>query len=386
MVLGVLGEAPTLDPYAPAASDLTYHLARPAYRSLARIDPDGVVHPDLVNVGDASSMQPSKDGVVVTIEEAQWSDGSSITAADVVRSAQRATPPSGFVGLEARAVGPRRIRFSGDNFGDWARRLAVGTYVVPDGKPLRTGSGPFVMDRYVPGLEVSYRANPEWPEDPPASDRITVRFVASVNIMLELLERGRLDVAAVPSTVNIDQRVTSLGFEHASTNGWESIVLDLDGIADVGQRTAVVTAIDRVHIQEGLIRDAGRVARTRDPQGPGSPVAGEILLGTANGDELLQLMQRVMQRHLAGASIDAELVTIDPATLYGEWESEGPLDVALRREIVPGFGRAKVPDDLSWLPLFEVDTFLVWNRGVDGPAPNGTLDGPLWNAEEWSTD
>ena len=244
-----------------------------------------------------------------------------------------------------------------------------------------------MVDKYVPGLRISYVPNPEWDGDTSRLDRITVQFIASLEIMLQLLESRKLDAAAVPSAVNIDERLDELGLNYASVLGRETIVLGFDEATSLGLRAAVVRGIDRQVIAEGLIRDEGKRVRAGGiPDIDDADPDAEIQLGTAAGDELLTMMQRVLQKQLEDHGIRSELVTIDPATLYGAWESESPLDVALRREIVPESELRRVPDDLSWIPLFSVESFLAWNDGVVGLEPNGTLDGPFWNAEQWGLD
>ena len=378
VTFGVLGEPPTLDPYAETASDLTYFLARPVYRSLYEVTPDGDVEADLVE-----TTTPFERGVLVTLEPARWSDGSPITAGDVAASVARAREPSGFAGLTARVVDRRTVRLSGDVSGDWTRRLAVGTFVLPPGGKDKW-SGPFTVASYVPGLQLVLERNV-------ASgggahlDRIKIQFISDLEIMLALLESGKLDAGAPPSAVNLDDRLDELRLRHEETPGWETIALDLGGIADRALRATIVGSVDRDRIAEGIVRDEGVVLDVPQPRsGTGGGV--EIQFGTASGDELLQLMQRVLQKDFAAGEVSSELAQVDPATLYGPWQFDSPVDVMLRREIHPGFDAPGADDDLTWFPLFSVHSFLAWNEGVNGLVPNGALDGPLWNAEDWWLD
>jgi ABC-type transport system substrate-binding protein len=377
---GVLGEPPALDPYDERASDLTYFLARPVYRSLYRTMPDGVVEPDLA----ASLTSEGRRSVVVELRRARWSDDRPITASDVVRSVERARYPSGFAGLTAEATGPRTVRLTGDVSGDWAVRLADGTFVVPRRADLTVGSGPFVVTQRTPGLEMVYEPNPR-AEDPPNLNRIRVRFIASLDIMLALLEDGKLDAAAPPSAMNLDERVAEIGLTHSEILGREAIALDMAPTGDDELRSSIASSVDIPLIAEGLIRDQGRAIENDLPDpSPGNGV--EIQLGTASGDELLQLMQRIIQKNLLRSEIRSELVQVDPPTLYGEWKTGGPLDVGLRREVVPSFRSLGVGEDLEWVPLAKVESFVVWNDGVVGLLAHGGLDGPLWNAHEWSLE
>lgn len=379
VTFGVLGEPPTLDPYSGVASDLTYFLARPVYRSLYRTMPDGVAERDLAE----SLTSEGRRRVVVRLRRARWSTGAAITAVDVVRSVRRARPPSGFAGLDAVAVNRRTVRLTGRVSGGWAKHLADGSYVVPRRPDLTVGSGPFVVTSYVPGLEIVYGPNPR-SEESPRLDRIRVRFISSLEIMLALLERGRLDAAAPPSAMNLDERLAAIGLSHSETRGRETIALDLDQTDD-GLRSTIAGAVDRGLIAEGLIRDEGTEIESDLPDAaPGAGV--EIQLGTVSGDELLQLMQRIVQKNLAAVDVKAELVQVDPATFYGEWQNGSPIDVGLRREIVPSSKQRTPPEDVSWVPLFAAESFVAWNQGLNGLEAHGGLDGPLWNAEEWWRD
>lgn len=379
VVLGVFGEPPTLDPYSALASDLTYLLATPVYRSLYRTMPDGVVESDLAE----SVTSEGRRSVLVRLRRAKWSNGDPLTSRDVVRSVERARYPSGFVGLDAAVVNRRTVRLTGDVSGDWAVRLADNTLVVPPRDGPRVGSGAFVMTRYVPGLEIVFERNPH--AAGANLDRIKVQFIASLDIMLALLENGELDAAAVPSAMNLDDRLDEIGVSHAQTPGRETIALHMGGDTDENLRSAIAGAIDVGRMAEGLIRDQG-VALDNELPDQSSGGGVEIQLGTASGDELLQLMQRVLQKDLADDEVNSELVQVEPATLYGEWEIESPLDVALDREIVPGSRRRRPTKDLTWVPLFSVESFLAWNDGINGLIPHGGLEGPLWNAEDWWRD
>lgn len=376
---GVLGEPQTLDPYSPVASDLTYWLARPIFPSLYRQDLGGVVRRDL-----AASIVFSEGGATVVLEPRRWSDGAPVTARDVVASVRRARPPSGFARVrQARATGPRTVHLTGD-VTDWEKTLATRAYVLPSGKArgLQLSAGPMAVTSRVPGLEIVYARNPEWEGDPPLLDRVRVQSIQSVEMMIALLERGKLDAAAVPSTVNIDERLDERRLAPLSSNAGETIVLDLEGAAPSrGTRAAIVRSIDREALAEGLIRDDGRLLRAPLPKAPSVSTRVAVQVAAPAGDELLQLMQRVIQAQLREHSIDAELVTIEPKTFYGDWERDDPTDVALRRRV--GFTSVD-GGTLDSFPLFEVDTVIAMRTQMLGLVSYTSLDGPLWDMERWS--
>ena len=85
--------------------------------------------------------------------------------------------------------------------------------------------GPFRFVRYDPGRSLEYEPNEEWSGRSPNLDRLTVSFVQSTELLVQLLAAGKVDAAALPSSVNLDDRLTELGLEHEEKLGWESIVL-----------------------------------------------------------------------------------------------------------------------------------------------------------------
>lgn len=406
IVFGVLGDPPTLDPYSPQATDLTLALVRPLYPSLYRLDPDGSPRPML-----ARSLTETGRGVEVAIRRARWSNGRAISARDVVASVRRAEPPSGFAAISTvQAVGPRRIRFAGRSSA-WRQRLATSAPVLPGGRATPAGGvsgGPFRLASFTPGLEVVYRPNPNWWGPDSRLERISIRFIADLEIMLALLRSGELDGAAPPSSVNLGERLAAAGLDHSARLGWESLWFDLEGAElDALGRAAVARAIDRQRLERGFVRTHGRLTATLHP-GPGpagadgtwrrperpavvaGPARGSegllpLQVAVAGGDELAELVQRALRPQLEDAGFSVELVNTDAATFYGPWRQQDPMDIAIRRTSgAPGSRHdgAALRESLA-VPWAQVETFVAWGPGLTGPAANPTLDGPLWNLQRW---
>lgn len=392
-VVGVFGEPATLDPYSPLASDLTYALARPVFRSLYRFDATGAPVPDLIETLDVSG-----EVATATLEEATWSDGSPLTAKDVEATIQRAGPPSGLAAIDSvQRRGPRRLVLTG-SVQDWPQTLARISFVLPsNGK--RIFSGPFVRDGRTEGLQIVLEANPQAAETP-YLDRLIVQFTEGSDFLLALLERGRIDAAWVPSTVNLGQRLDEQGLSHDAALGWERIILDLSG-SDLSrsQREDVAEALDRGAMKSGFVRDGGRIANTLAPE-PGPAGAGgsfepvfrgrgrgrgaSLQLSAPSGDELLELLQRLAQVQLDSSGFDVELVNVDARRFYGDWALDDPVDSALRRVSgAPGEDRGDDPRSLDRLPLFHVETVMAWGPGLAGVEVNPTIEGPLADAHGW---
>jgi hypothetical protein len=391
---GVVGAPATLDPYSPQATDLTRTLARPLYPSLYRFRPDGSTEPDL-----ARSLVRVRGRTTVTLRGALWDDGRPITARDVVLSVRRARPPSGFAAfLSARALGPRTVELRG-RVRAVERALASAAYVLPRGRAGERAGGPYRVSSHRPGLELVLERNPRWSGASALLGRVTVQFVQSVEQLLLLLEAGKLDAAAPPSTVNLAETVAP-PVRVRGALGWESVLLDFGG-SSLGrrERAAVAGGLDRAEIEAVFARGDGRRAFTIAPgPGPGGadgPWRGALTrralpsetveLSAPAGDTLLELLRRAAYTQLSDEGMDVNAVTVDPSTFYASWEVGEDTDVALRRRAgAPPWGR--VDEGLSRLdavPLLQVETFLAWRPELRGLRPNPTIEGPLWNVERW---
>ena len=393
VVFGVVGGPPTLDPYSPVATDLTRALIRPLYPSLFRFGPDGEVVPDLASDFDITGFAAH-----VELAQRRWSNGRRITPADVVASVRRARPPSGFAGLRARVQGRTHVVFEGRKH-NWKKTLATSTYVLPGGRsrPRAVTSGPFELVRFVPGMKLDLARSTTWEGEPAYLNRIRVFFLETLDIAIELMERDRLDAAALPSSVNLDERLDEIGLAHAEALGWESVRVEFNrATLTQDQWVGAAQRIDITAMERGFVRDDGRVANTLYPgpdvwDGPYSHLSvpgekpDELRLAAPAGDELLGLMQRAMQIHLGRADIDTEVVTVPADRLYGEWRDSSPFDAALLRVAgAPGLTDARAIASRTFArPLFHVETLLAWHYGIGGLVPNPTLEGPLWNAEGW---
>ena len=394
--VGMLGEPATLDPYGSVASDLTYALVRPVYRMPYRLLPDGSVEPDL-----ALDLETDGKTAVLTLEEAHWSNGKEITSRDVVRSIERALPPSGFATIRAaRVVDNRRIELRGA-VDSWEETLASGAFVLPGGKVRgRVAAGPWRFSEFEAGRLISYVPNPSWDGPALSLDRLTVDFVNTTEILLRLLERGEIDAAAIPWTVNLDERLDALEIPYDRALGWEAINIAFDPHdLTPGQWQAVAGALDRQLLVDSFVRDDGTFSNTLAPgpsgsegfwshaQIPDSPLPSTMSLGAPEGDEMLGLMHRAIQLDLERKGMTVELISGPLAIHYGRWADGGPADASLLR--VVGAPGAAVPEDSlrsTMLPLAHIETLVAWNPQVMGVEVHPSLDGVLWNAEKWWKD
>jgi hypothetical protein len=99
------------------------------------------------------------------------------------------------------------------------------------------------------------------------------------------------------------------------------------------------------------------------------------------------LIQRMMQARLAKRGVDLELAVVEPHALYGGGE-DIPGGVVIKRMAgVPGArnGSASVRT-IGQFPLFQVETVIARDPRLRNVEVNPTIEGPLWNAEQWWWD
>lgn len=393
VTFGVLGEPESLDPNSPDANALTFALAEPVYPQLFETGAEGRPAPSL-----ARSLRPAEGGVQVRLRSARWSDDSTIAASDVVASVRAARRPSGLRGLRARALGRRVVELRGTS-GAWRRRLATSAFIFPAGRATSgVGGGPFVARRFRPGLEVVLRRNPVWFGGRARLRTVRVAFTESTETIRRLLERGRLDAAALPSSINLGDRLKQMGLELSSALGSELVYLDFGGGGlSRPQRVAVARGIDRARLESFFVRDAGALSNTLHPTGtdrsgpwqraygPSAPPAGKVQLFGPAGDELLVLLGRALFEQLEDAGVPSEPLEVASSELGRDFVRAEKPDVVLQRtssELIRA-SDARAFAGFEALPLAQVESLVTWAPGLRGPRASGSPLGPLWNLETW---
>ena len=263
--------------------------------------------------GEASVLEPriaeswsvSGDGLNVTfkLREMAWSDGTPVTADDVrftwiaqvsadvawssadVKSAIRDVRvddertvtfvlshsyPEMMADIVTGGILPQHV-FGKIPFAEWQ------TY---DWSTARIGSGPFLLQRYRPGEEVSLTRNPGfYLQNLPHLDRIVYRIVPDLGNLILQLQAGTVDlVEGIPpwqaeslmsvQSLNI-REIRTLGYDYI---GWNGARPPLD---DPEIRKALTMAVDREGIVEELLYGHGRVSPGPVPRSYRVPVNGD---------------------------------------------------------------------------------------------------------------
>jgi peptide/nickel transport system substrate-binding protein len=239
----------------------------------------------------AESWEAGEDGRSLTfrLREAQWSDGTPITATDVRFTWQaQIAPEIAWIGATAKSrirdvevIDDRTVRFHYD--GPYPHQLADAAEggIVPahifsavpfadwrthDWLASGVGSGPFLVERHEPGHEIVLVRNPRhFRQDVPRLDRLVIRIVPDATNLLTQVLAGEVDYFEGLSPRDAERLASSadlslVGFDYPKYDyiGWNGARAPLH---DPRLRRALTMAIDREALVEELLHGYGRVSR-----------------------------------------------------------------------------------------------------------------------------
>ena len=314
-----------------------------------------------------------------------------------------------------------------------------------EGPPV--AGGPFLIDEWVRGKAIGLRRNARFFGPKPLLQEIRVEFVPDATTAIQLLQIGDVDVVAPALGISWGRRLAAIpGVTTSGRFGPDLVhlVVNTPASADAAKRRRIAEAIDRTRFAEAIIRDEGRRGDgVLAPEQRGAVPAWdrfgtnqdasvklradeELTLAFPKG-ELLDLAARYVQAELERAGGDVELVPLDADTFQGEWLPDRSFDLALwearsgpepwltrwfaatgdervsqlidvelseilgEAEKAGAKGRTalaraqeRLAELVPVLPLFQPKVTMGWRQGVGGIAANPTVDGPLWNAWNWS--
>lgn len=168
-------------------------------------------------LADSVDMDPERKWIEFHIDpKAKWSDGQPVTPEDVLFTydvfTEKGRPPYSDRMKRVEKLektGGRSVRFTFNELSDREFPLIIAmTPIIPKHafdkqtfdkttlKPL-IGSGPYTVDKVVPGQRIIFKRNPEyWGKDIPSKrgfdnyDRITIEYFLNSNAQLEAFKKG----------------------------------------------------------------------------------------------------------------------------------------------------------------------------------------------------
>ena len=237
----------------------------------------------------AESWEINEDSSVYTFnlrQDAQFCDGSPITAADVKFSFDRVMAPDSAVSWQfpssptVEAVDDHTIRITlakpnvafsnyltlwGSSILSKAHADAVGEEALSE---MALGSGPFCVDSWDKGQQVVLTPNPGyWDKSRPYVDEVVMRVVQDDNARLLQVRTGEVDIAlALPfSLASALDGVDGVETHMETIFGTAAIVPNLrrvPALADVKVRRAMAMAIDKQAMVDALLFGNGAPAQS----------------------------------------------------------------------------------------------------------------------------
>ena len=206
--------------------------------------------------------------------DATWSDGTPVSSDDMVFYFENCNEPTddcsatqGFDSAELEVVDDKAVRLSWPEGQPFVEYILLFSGPFPpahlgrdwsDGFRTDPGvsAGPYVLDEYNPGSDLTLVANPTWFGDGPHIDEVTFRFISDVGNLPLALENGEVDVIFPQPQVDLVAQINGIGGVDSSiTFGptWEHITFNTATVP-VEVRRAIALALDRELIVTALMR------------------------------------------------------------------------------------------------------------------------------------
>jgi peptide/nickel transport system substrate-binding protein len=318
----------------------------------------------------AESFTINEDSSVYTFnlrQDAQFCDGSAITAEDVKFSFDRATEPDSGVSwqfpsdpqVEVIDTHTVRITLSRPNVAFASYLTLWGSSIVSKAHAERIGieamsenplgSGPFCLDSWTKGSEVVLTPNPGyWDAERPYVDRVVLRVVQDDNARLLQVRTGAVDIAlAIPfSLARALEGVNGVTTHMQTIFGSAALVPNLRTVpafTDVRVRKAMSMAVDREAMVDALLFGNGVPAQSPF-YGPGilfwtdefavpydldaarallaeTPYASgfSATLILPSGDQLAQQTATIFADQMARLGIDIRISPVEAGTWWEMW-------------------------------------------------------------------
>jgi peptide/nickel transport system substrate-binding protein len=323
--VGISAVLTTLDPMVIFdKQQLVYTNA--VFDTLVRLDGKGDPQPIL-----AERWEKSSDGLQLTFhlkKGIQFSDGSPLTANDVVFSVSRFFKlPMGmyfsmFLG-KIEKLDDHTVRFTMPAVYEGAFS-ALGRYIPIMSKAYTEsrsdisldviGSGPYKIARFIPGSELQLVRNDLYHGVKASIEKATIKFIAETSTRIIALESGELDLVLDPAfedRMNLKNN-PGLSFEETPSFGRFVIAITQYGkTADGKFRTAVRSAIDAKEIMQIMVDGYGTVIASTFAPSIYREYQGLFDLTSYNPDNARKLLS---ESTFKTASDELVITVLDPVT------------------------------------------------------------------------
>ncbi len=360
-----LSDADALDP-ASASTTGGYVIARQLFDTLSEYGTDGSWQPQLAS----SITADDSTAKVWTVElnDATWSDGTAVTADDVVYTVKRwfseKLPPSGSLAF----VDPDQVVAKDDKTVQFTLKYGTVTFpeaftspttsIVPTGfdpaNPI--GSGPYTLKTNDPGVQLTFEANTDYFRGAPGSSELDVISFADSSSAVSALTANQIDVDASmdPTLVDLVTGTSGYSIYNYHTSGTLTWVMNTQQkpLDDPVVRQALMLSVDRQalvdQVYNGYATLGNDIFNPFDPmynsslpQREYSPAAAKAMLeaagyslpvtveltGTDNQPTSVK-QNEALVKQAAEAGFNIEYTYVDSATFYGDAYGTYPLSLS----------------------------------------------------------
>jgi peptide/nickel transport system substrate-binding protein len=336
------------------------------YTPLVRLNHEGgyEIQPAL-----AESWERSADGKAYTFHlrpGIRFSDGSPITAEDVVWSLEREANPVKdpswafiYQGYEnAETVDPATVRVNlSEPVAAFLYDVAI---IAGDVLPKEliekegaafwkhpVGAGPFKLEEFSTGNHITFERNPYyWEKGKPYLDTVRWNFDTESNTRLLALKSGQAQIADwIPySQISSLQSDPKLAVQEIEVPNWVFLLLNnkVPALGDLDVRTAINYALDREEINEGIFKGVGTVpnglfapmkfwdksippyeydlAKAKEYMAKSKyPNGFSMTLQYPSGSEFFKQLTLLLQQELGAIGIKLKLEEEPAATAFENW-------------------------------------------------------------------
>lgn len=365
------------------------------YDTLVTFDPNHKIEMDL-----ADKVTPSKDGKTWTVHlrsGLKFSDGSPITADDVVFTFYRLTNPDdpGATASSLKTLDREGLRADGDQtvifpftkpYVDFLETMAqYGNGIVPKGydpkKPV--SSGPFMLQSFTPGQQSVFVRNPNyWREGQPYLDKLTIIDFPDDTARVNALLGGQVDaIDSLPyGQVNVVKGNPNLAVLESPTGKWLPFTMrtDVAPFDDPRVRQAFRLIVDRQQMIDQALAGHGTLGNDMygklDPCYPTDVPQREQDIAKAK-----ELLAEAGQSNLTVELVTSNIATgvVEAAQVFAQQAKEAGVTVNVRKV---DSGEFFGDNYLKW--PFAQD---FWNyRGYLAQASQGSVSTAPYNETHWN--
>jgi peptide/nickel transport system substrate-binding protein len=332
------------------------------YDALLGFDPN---HKLINLLAESWEANPAATEYTVRLKKGlEFGNAKSVTADDVVFSYERIlNPKTGAAGVDQlrdlksgniKKIDDLTVKFVLDrpNAIFWEALAFFCNAIVPTGyDPTQgasglIGTGPWIVESYVPGNQAVFKPNPNYWGVGPYVDKLTMVEFADPTARLNALLGGTVDHIDLVASSQADVIKSASGFTllEAKSGGWDPITMRIDQkpFDDVRVRQAFRLIVDRPQMIEQALGGHGWLGNDMyAPLDPGYPKdlpqrtqdleQAKSLLKQAGYDNNLTVQfmtstavgagqvaaAQVFQEQAKGAGVTVQLKQLDPSVFYG---------------------------------------------------------------------